>query len=98
MKWAVMVKVDCGLWAESSINEVMEEPGRVPTLLVLCEETIVRLIEKQSPKCFGKLINELCKYVPNELMEPIFEKLLDKGDLVAYEREVHVWRSIPFDL
>ena len=58
---------------------------KVPSSLQrLCQCRIVKLIERTTPRGgYGRLINELCKYVPNILTEPIFEMLLEKGRVIS---------------
>jgi hypothetical protein len=48
-----------------------------PSLVRICQNQIIEtLIEN---RFHGKLVNDLCKFVPDLLLEPIFRVLLDKG-------------------
>jgi len=59
----------------------------VPTLVSICHDKIIKLLEQS--KFYGKHVNDLCKYVPTHLLEPIFVILIEKGiitdtSLLAY--------------
>lgn len=47
------------------------------SLVAICQEKIIQILEKS--KFYGKLVNDLCKYVPDHLLEPIFKMLLSRG-------------------
>jgi len=49
----------------------------VPTLVSLCQTMIIGFLEKSNFD--GRLINDLCKFVPDSLLEPIFKVLLERG-------------------
>eukprot|EP01038_Epipyxis_sp_PR26KG_P008043 gene8043-10898_t len=51
--------------------------GIVPTLTKLCQNRIMGILEKNHLN--GRLINDLCKAIPDELLEPIFEMIFEKG-------------------
>jgi hypothetical protein len=59
----------------------------VPTLVSICHDKIIKILEQT--KFYGKHVNDLCKYVPTHLLEPIFTILIEKGiitdtSLLAY--------------
>jgi F-box/leucine-rich repeat protein 2/20 len=48
---------------------------QVPTLAKLCQQ---RLITQLEENCFNsKMVKDFCKYIPEELLEPIIEKLIE---------------------
>jgi len=49
----------------------------VPSLTSICQGKIMELLEKS--EFHGRLVNDLCKYVPDYLLEPMFRVLLEKG-------------------
>ena len=59
----------------------------VPTLVSICHDKIIKILEKTN--FYGRHVNDLCKYVPTHLLEPIFTILIEKGiitdtSLLAY--------------
>ncbi len=51
----------------------------VKTLTSVCQEVIVKILENNL-NC-GRTISDLCKYVPDYLLQPIFESLLNSGSV-----------------
>ena len=49
----------------------------IPTLTTICQGKIMDLLEQS--EFHGRLVNDLCRYVPDYLLEPIFRVLLEKG-------------------
>lgn len=49
----------------------------VLTLVEICQQSILRTLEESN--FHGKVIKDVCKYVPDHLLEPIVEILLEKG-------------------
>lgn len=47
-----------------------------PTLVTLCLRSIIKTIDDSNYS--PKVINDLCKRIPDHLLEPIFEHLLEK--------------------
>ena len=56
----------------------MESPGtsRVPSLVQLSMKSIISTLQKY--KYSEKLINDVCKQIPDHLLDPILEELQDK--------------------
>lgn len=48
----------------------------VPSLTSICQAKVFQVLEETNFNT--KLINEICKYVPNDLLDPIFEMLLER--------------------
>ena len=51
----------------------------VPTLSSICQDMIVSVLEESS--CCGRTIHDLCRFVPDNLLETIFERLLARGTI-----------------
>mmetsp|Transcript_22785 Transcript_22785/g.38022 ORF Transcript_22785/g.38022 Transcript_22785/m.38022 type:complete len:469 (-) Transcript_22785:381-1787(-) len=49
----------------------------VPTLVTICQQKIIKILEDN--EFHGRLVNDLCKHVPDALLEPIFNVLLERG-------------------
>lgn len=49
----------------------------IPSLTTICQGKIMELLEQE--RFHGRLVNDLCKYVPDYLLEPIFRVLLERG-------------------
>lgn len=49
----------------------------IPSLTTICQGKIMELLEQS--EFHGRLVNDLCRYVPDYLLEPIFRVLLEKG-------------------
>ncbi len=49
----------------------------IPSLTSICQSKIMELLEQS--EFHGRLVNDLCRYVPDLLLEPIFRVLLEKG-------------------
>ena len=49
----------------------------IPTLQSICQAEIIKVLEHR--EFDGRLVNDLCKYVPDFLLEPIFTVLSQKG-------------------
>lgn len=47
----------------------------IPTLVSLCQQEILNLLERNAYN--SRMVKDLCKYIPEELLEPIFEKLIE---------------------
>mmetsp|Transcript_5899 Transcript_5899/g.6496 ORF Transcript_5899/g.6496 Transcript_5899/m.6496 type:complete len:517 (+) Transcript_5899:209-1759(+) len=48
---------------------------KIPSLVTLCQQEILNLLDRNAYN--SRLVKDLCKYIPEELLEPIFEKLID---------------------
>lgn len=49
----------------------------VPSLTSICQSQIIKILEQS--EFHGRLVNDLCKHVPDILLEPIFRVLLENG-------------------
>ena len=49
----------------------------IPSLQSICQNEIIKVLEQR--EFDGRLVNDLCKYVPDVLLEPIFSVLSEKG-------------------
>lgn len=47
----------------------------VPSLVEYCQRAILALLQEH--KFSGKIVKDLCKYAPDHLLGPIFEKLIE---------------------
>ena len=47
----------------------------IPTLVELCQVAILNLLREH--KFSGRIVKDLCKFAPDYLLEPIFEKLIE---------------------
>ena len=47
----------------------------VPSLVTLCQQQLISLLESNSYN--SRMVKDFCKYIPEELLEPIFEKLIE---------------------
>lgn len=49
----------------------------IPSLQSICQAQIIKILEQR--EFDGRLVNDLCRYVPDILLEPIFSVLSEKG-------------------
>ena len=51
----------------------------VSSLQRICQKRLIDLLEETEARYHDRLINELCKYLPEPLLEGMFEMLMNKG-------------------
>jgi hypothetical protein len=49
----------------------------IASLQSICQAQIIKVLEQR--QFDGRLVNDLCKFVPDILLEPIFSVVLEKG-------------------